>query len=161
MENGQETNDVIEETAVTDGTATKEEPLEDELESSQAAIDELKQALLARDAEVAALSQSLEEARQTVDELGKSLPRAVAAYKELAVKANPDVPVEMIAGDSIEAINESVQNARAIVEKVRREIEAEAARTRIPVGAPQRTPPDMSGLSAREKIQYALGGTQS
>jgi hypothetical protein len=53
--------------------------------------------------------------------------------------------------DALEDSDKARDNAR-------REIEAEAARSRIPAGAPQRTPPDMSGLSAREKIQYGLGG---
>jgi predicted RNase H-like nuclease (RuvC/YqgF family) len=161
MENEQEQNIGIEELEGTDSPGQADETLARELESSQAAIAELEQALAARDAEVAVLNQSLEEARKAVDELGKSLPEAVAAYKGLVVQANPGVPVEMIAGDSIAAINESLGSARTLVERVRREIEAEAARTRIPAGAPQRTPPDMSALSAREKIQYALGGTQS
>jgi hypothetical protein len=67
----------------------------------------------------------------------------------------------MITGGTIEEINKTLQGARALMERVRREIEAEAARTRIPAGAPARTPPDMSALTAREKIQYALGGAQS
>jgi hypothetical protein len=44
------------------------------------------------------------------------------------------------------------------MEKARREIEADALRAKIPAGAPQRIPPDMSALSSREKIQYGLGG---
>jgi ABC-type iron transport system FetAB permease component len=74
------------------------------------------------------------------------------------VAANPGVLAEMITGESIEAINKSLENAKALIERVRQEIEAEASRTRIPSGAPQRTPLDLSVLSPREKIQYAIGG---
>jgi predicted RNase H-like nuclease (RuvC/YqgF family) len=159
MENEQETELTVEERdSEAGGDGQGDEALARELEASQATIDELRQALAARDAETAVLNQSLEEARQARDELGKSLPQAVAAYRELVVQANPGVPEEMIAGDSIEAINASLEGARTLVERVRREIEAENARTRIPAGAPPRTPPDMSALTAREKIQYALGG---
>jgi len=52
-------------------------------------------------------------------------------------------------------------NARALMERVRQEMEAEAAKTRVPAGAPQRAPIDLSSLSAREKIQYAIGGSSS
>jgi predicted RNase H-like nuclease (RuvC/YqgF family) len=158
MENEQEQDVGIEEPEETEVIGSENETMTRELESSRAAIAGLERELESRNAEVAVLNQSLEEARKAVDELGKSLPEAVAAYKGLVVQANPGVPVEMIAGDSIEAVNESLASARTLVERVRREIEAEAARTRIPAGAPQRTPPDMSALSAREKIQYALGG---
>jgi predicted RNase H-like nuclease (RuvC/YqgF family) len=159
MENEQETNIGVEEQgSEAGGPAPANEDLARELEASQTVIDELKQALAAKDAETAALNQSLAEARQALDELGKSLPQAVGAYKELLVLANPGVPEEMITGDSIEAINTSLEGARTLVERVRREIEAETAKTRVPAGAPPRTAPDMSALTAREKIQYALGG---
>ena len=57
-----------------------------------------------------------------------------------------------------EAINRSIENANTLVGRVRQGLEEEASRVRIPAGAPQRTPPDLSALSPREKIQYAIGG---
>ncbi len=65
----------------------------------------------------------------------------------------------MITGDTIDEVDESVKKARAVMEKVRQEMETEAARTRVPYGSPPRSPQDLSGLSAREKIQYAIRGT--
>ena len=76
----------------------------------------------------------------------------------LVVQANPGVPAELITGDTIEEVNVSLKNAQAIVDRVRQEMEAEASKTKIPAGAPQRTPPDLSALSPREKIKYAIGG---
>jgi len=64
----------------------------------------------------------------------------------------------MIKGETIEAINESVKSAKALVERVKQEMRAENARVRVPAGAPQRTLPDLSALSAREKIKYAMEG---
>ncbi len=159
MENEQATNIGVEEPEnAIDSPGQENETLKREVESGKAAIAELKQALAAKDAEIAALNQSLAEARRALDEMGKSLSQAIAAYRELVVQANPGVLAEMITGGSIEEVNTSLKSARALMERVRREIEAEAARTRIPAGAPPRTPPDMSALSPREKIQYALGG---
>jgi anti-sigma factor RsiW len=159
MENEQETELTVDEqdSEVVDYLPENDE-LARELEAGRAVIDELRQALAARDEETAVLNQSLEEARQARDELGKSLAQAVTGYRELVVQANPGVPEEMITGDSIEEVNASLEGARTLVERVRREIEAETARTRVPAGAPPRTPPDLSALTAREKIQYALGG---
>jgi chromosome segregation ATPase len=159
MENEQATNNGVEEPEKEiDSLTLEKETLAGEIESVRAAIAELKQALAAKDAEIGTLNQSLEVARKGLDEGGKAFSQAIAAYKELVLRANPGVLAEMITGGSIEEINKSVENARALMERVRREIEAEAARTRIPAGAPPRTPPDVSALTAREKIQYALGG---
>ncbi len=137
------------------------ESLTRELESRNATIMRLEQALASKDGETADLNRSLDEAKRALDELGKALPQAVAAYKELVVETNPGVLAELITGDSIEEVNESLKNARTLMERVRQEMEAEAAKTRVPAGAPQRAPLDLSALSAREKIQYAIGGSSS
>jgi predicted RNase H-like nuclease (RuvC/YqgF family) len=134
------------------------EALAREIEARVENIARLEQSLAEKDTEIAALTQSLDEARQALDELGQALPQAVAAYKELVVQANPGLLAELITGDTIEAVDASLKQARALVERVRQEMEAEAARTRVPAGSPQRAPLDLSGLSAREKIQYAIGG---
>ena len=144
-----------------DSLKQENESLTRELESRHATIMRLEQALATKDSEIADLNQSLEEAKRALDELGKALPQAVAAYKELIVQANPGILAELITGDSIEEVNESLKNARALVDRVRQEMEAEAAKTRVPAGAPQRAPIDLSTLSAREKIQYAIGGSSS
>jgi len=144
-----------------DNLKQENESLAHELESRDATIIRLEQALATKDSEITALKQSLDEAKRTLDELGKALPQAVAAYKELIVQANPGILAELITGDSIEEVNESLKNARALMERVRQEMEAEVAKTRVPPGAPQRAQLDLSSLSAREKIQYAIGGSSS
>jgi chromosome segregation ATPase len=132
--------------------------LKSELKTKDAAIAGLEQKLADKDGEIAALKQSIEEAKQKMDETGKSLQQAVAAYKELVAQANPGLVAEMIKGETIEEINESLKSARALVERVKQEVGAENARVRVPAGAPQRTPLDLSALSPREKIKYAMEG---
>jgi predicted RNase H-like nuclease (RuvC/YqgF family) len=135
------------------------EALTREAEARTANVTRLEQTLAGKDAEITALKQILDEARQTLDGLGKALAKSVAAYKELIIQANPGLLAELITGDTIEAVDASLKQARALIERVRQEMEAEAARTRVPAGSPQRAPLDLSGLSAREKIQYAIGGS--
>jgi predicted RNase H-like nuclease (RuvC/YqgF family) len=132
--------------------------LVNELKSRDAAIIKLEEVLKAKESEMEALKKDADTLRKTLDEMGKVLSQAVTAYKEAIVQANPGLPAELITGDTIEAVKGSVKNARAIMEKVRQEMEAEAARTRIPAGAPQRAALDLSALSSREKIKYALEG---
>ena len=128
------------------------------LESKNAAIAELEQAVNSKDSEIAILKQSIADSEQRLAEINATLAQAIASYKGLVMQTNPEIPVELLAGDTIEVINESLQNARALVDKVRQGIEAEISKTRVPAGAPQRAPLDLSVLSPREKIQYAIGG---
>ena len=139
----------------------KNEALTRELKSRDATIIRLEQALAGKDSEIAALKQALEEAERKLDDLGKALSQAVAAYKALVVQANPGVLAELIIGETVEEVNESLKNAQALIDRVRQGMEAEASKTRIPAGAPQRATLDLSALSPREKIQYAIGGSSS
>jgi hypothetical protein len=129
-----------------------------ELKARDAAIVKQQLELAGKEIEIAALHKSLDELKGQSAELAEKLAQAVSAYREMVVQANHAVLADMITGDSIEMINDSLAGARAVMDKARREIEAEAARMRVPAGAPQRMPPDMSALSAWEKIQFGLGG---
>ena len=135
------------------------EALNRELKDRDAAILKLEQERAARDSEIVALKQAMEDAEGRIKETGENLTKAVASYKEQVIQGNPGVPADMIVGETVEEIDESLEKALALIEKVRQEMEAEASKMRIPGGAPQRTPMDLSGLSAREKIQYAIGGS--
>ena len=138
-----------------------QETLKGELKSRQAAITSLEQAIAEKDAELVTVKKALDVAGGNLNELGRALALAVASYKELVVQANPGVLAELISGETVEQVNESLKNARALVSRVKQEVEAEATRTRIPAGAPQRVKLDLSTLSPREKIQYAIGGSTS
>jgi hypothetical protein len=118
--------------------------LQREIEAGKTVIEEMKQALAAKESEIA--------------ELNTSLKGAVSAYRELIVQGNPGVLAELISGTSIETINSSLHSARAVMARARQEVEAEAARVKVPAGAPQRTPQDLGGLTAREKIQIGIRG---
>jgi arginine deiminase len=133
------------------------ETLKHELKDRDATILRLEQERADRDSEIAALKQAMADDEGRINEIGENLAKAVASYKEQVIQGNPGVPADMIAGETVEEIDESLKKALALIEKVRQEMEAEAFKMRIPGGAPQRTPMDLSGLSAREKIQYAIG----
>ena len=128
-----------------------------QLAEKNSRISKLEQAMADRDKQDAALKQSVLKLEQKLTELEDSLAQAVSSYRALVVQSNPGVPEELITGDSIEAIDKSVAAAQTLVEKVRKELEAEIAGARVPAGAPLRTPVDLSALSPQEKIQYAIG----
>ena len=90
--------------------------------------------------------------------MSNSLTEAVASYRGLVIESHPEVLEELVAGDGIESINESLEKAQDLVSRVKQGLETEITLAKIPAGAPERTSPDLSSLSSREKIQYALGG---
>jgi len=136
----------------------EKETLNGELKAKEATIDELQEALASRDTEIAGLKQTITEAEEKLTQINDSLAQTVASYRELVAAAHPEIPPELITGDSVESIDESLRNAQALVDKVKQGIEAEVSKTRVPAGAPQRMPLDLSVLSPREKIEYAIGG---
>jgi septal ring factor EnvC (AmiA/AmiB activator) len=143
----------------------KQEPNPNGEENSRVAeleglIAERDEALAAKEQRIAELEQALaekDELEQKLAEREESLAQAISSYRALIVKYNPSVSEEQIVGDSIEEIDASLAGAQALINRVRQELEAEMAAARIPAGAPQRTPADLSTLSPRDKIQYAIG----
>ena len=132
-----------------------------ELASSDSRISELEQLVVDRDDQIAALKQSVAESEQKLTDLNNVLTQTISSYRALVIRLNPGVPEELITGDTIEEIDESLANAQTLIDRVRQELEVEIAAAKVPAGAPQRTPVDLSALSPREKIQYAIGGFSS
>jgi len=130
----------------------------EELPVASARIVELEQVVAGKDSEITSLQQTKDELEDRLTVLSNSLAEAVAGYKSMVVQANPEIVEELISGDTVESINDSLEKAKALVSKVRQGIETEISLAKVPAGAPERTPPDLSTLSAREKIQYAIGG---
>ena len=146
----------LENIAQTGSVSGEKEDLDEKLKFRDARIIGLEQLLAAKESETAALKNELDGLKQALDGRNKALAQATADFKQMLVEANPGLPPELIGGDTITAVKDSLKYARAVVDKVRQEIDAAAARTRIPAGAPQRAAPDLSGLSPREKIQQGL-----
>ena len=123
-------------------------------------INELEQQVAGKDEQLSVLKQAEADFEERMANISSSLSEAVAAYKDLVVQSTPEVLEELITGDSIEAVNESVNQAKALVSRVREGVEAQISLIKVPSGAPGRIAPDFSGLSPREKIQYAIGKTK-
>ncbi len=96
------------------------------------------------------------EANSRADNLAGSLKTIFAGYKTLIVQANPDVPVELLSGETVEALEGSLARARELIGRVKKNLEATNSADRVPAGAPQRGNPDTAGLSSREKIKLGV-----
>ncbi|MFH1662316.1 MAG: hypothetical protein ABH934_00085 [Chloroflexota bacterium] len=131
---------------------------EKELASRDRQNSKLEQAIADKDSQITSLKQALAKSEEQDKRLTDSLFQAVSSYRSVIISANPEVPEELISGDSIETIDKSLTRAEKLVSQVRQGLEAEAMQTRFPSGAPVRTPPDLSALSPKDKIKYAMGG---
>ena len=164
-ENGNEETKKSEESEENRNTA----PAPEDLEAIRAQLQEERQARAAaqafldeKDRRIAELEASLSEAKQASEasavehaQVREARDRAVAKYLNMAKALNPAVPEGIIAGETIEEIDASVEKGKAIVEAVKAAMEAEAKGTKVPAGAPTRGSINLEGLSPREKI--ALG----
>ncbi len=141
----------------TESPAGGEKMPEVELLALKARVVELEQSVAGKEDEITGLKQTGQEMRNSLTAVNDLLSKAVASYKAVVVRANPEVIEELISGDSIASIDDSLSMAKELVGKVRRGVESEISLARVPAGAPERTSPDLSALSPREKIQYAIG----
>jgi len=125
---------------------------------AQTRVAELEAALAQKDSEMAAVKESARGLEEKLAASGAALVDAVGQYRALVLQANPGIADELIAGESIAAVNESLAKAKSLVGRVRKSVEKEMSRTRVPIGSPGRTSADLSALSPREKINYGIGG---
>ena len=107
-------------------------------------------------ARIARLEQDISSRDSELTAIKESLSGAVAKYRAALLATALEIPAELVKGESIDQIDASLEQARGIVSKVRQQLEAEAEANKVPAGAPQRTPQDLSALSPAEKIAYAL-----
>ncbi|OGN99614.1 MAG: hypothetical protein A2Y59_05790 [Chloroflexi bacterium RBG_13_52_14] len=128
---------------------TREPESQTEVHSSEATTDLLQ-------AKIVQLEQTIASRDNELSTLKDSLSGAVVKYRAALLDGMPDVPGDLVKGTTIEEIDSSLEQARGIVAKVKQQLESEAEAKRVPAGAPQRTPQDLSALTPAEKIAYAL-----
>jgi len=141
-----------------------------QLEDEQKAKAELRESLEKKDFVIAdletkhgELEAALSEAKQgsevgaaALTAAAEAKQQAVAKYLQAVKALNPQVPEDIITGETIEEIDASVEKAKATVEAVKQSLQAEAAATKVPAGAPTRGAISLEGMSPREKIAYAI-----
>lgn len=143
-------------------TATQEElaATKAELETLQETVADAEARATHLDSQLTQANEELEVARGESEtreqDLTAQLRSAAERYRELALEQTPELPAELVSGATVDEIDESLERARETVSKVRGHLESQAQAGRVPVGAPPRSEPDLSGLSTEEKISYGL-----
>ncbi|MEX2247936.1 MAG: hypothetical protein WEC75_14780 [Dehalococcoidia bacterium] len=126
---------------------------------AQTALDEaseLRERLRASDEATAAASEREASLEARLDESASRVQAAAVRYREAVLRAEPGLPDELIAGVTVEEVDASLEAARAVVGRVRTQLEERAQAGRVPVGAPARSEPDASAMTPEQKIRYGL-----
>lgn len=108
------------------------------------------------EASVTQLQSALEEKDAELVALREQVASAAAKYRVSLLAATPEIPEELVQGETVEEVEASLASARKMVEKVKKQLESQVASERVPAGAPVRSGPDLTALSPKEKIAYAL-----
>jgi uncharacterized protein involved in exopolysaccharide biosynthesis len=136
------------------------ETLREELESARAEVAGLAERLADREARAATLEEAGAGLRREVEAAHAARRNAVARYREVVLAHAPELPAELVTGDTLEDIDRAVQAARGIVARVRDQITAAEFARPVPAGSPIRRGPDTAAMSAGEKIRYGLASRE-
>ena len=153
MENENKESQETRETTNEVSTHEDLEVIKAQLEEEQATFAEAK---VADEAALAEKDARIAELLAEGAAISEANALAVAKYLDAVRLANPTIPQDIIAGDTIEEIDASVEKAQAIAEAVKKKLEAETKETRVPVGAPPRAEISLEGLTPREKIAAGI-----
>jgi len=139
-----------------------------QLEEEQKAKSTLEEAMAEKDTRLAELEAALSEAKQGSEASATELAsvkeardEAVSKYLGMAKASNPQVPQDMISGETIAEIDASVEKGKGLVSAVKKTLESETAAAKVPAGAPTRGE-TTEGMSNKEMIAAGLrqkGGT--
>jgi outer membrane murein-binding lipoprotein Lpp len=98
----------------------------------------------------------LETLRQALDAKVADARAAAHRYRHLLMVSEPELPAELVSGETVSEIDEAAVRARQTVAKVRQHLETQAQALRVPTGAPARGAPDTSAMTPAEKIRLGL-----
>jgi len=145
------------------------ETVKAQLEEEQKAKTTLEEAMAQKDARLAELEAALSEAKQGSEASATELAsvkeardQAVTKYLGMAKASNPQVPGDMITGETIAEIDSSVEKSKGLVSAVKKTLESETAAAKVPAGAPTRGAISLEGMSPKDKIAAGIqqkGGT--
>jgi len=130
--------------------------LEETLAQLRQEQSQLSASLGEAQAQVAARDEELAGLRQEAEALQVSLKAAASKYRDVLLAGRPDVPPDLVSGETVEEVDQQLDAALRMVAQLRSHLESQAQALRVPTGAPARRAADLSALSPGEKIAYGL-----
>jgi chromosome segregation ATPase len=165
MTENHETQSQEQAAAVLNGQSTDEQlaAITAQLEEERKARADIEASVAAKDTRIQELEAEVQQATGERDqltgriaELQEVTNRAVESYRSVVVRANPQLPPDLITGTTIEEVDRAMDRARSITDQVRKNLEAQAAATRVPAGAPAQQAPSLEGLTSRQLIEQGI-----
>jgi hypothetical protein len=132
--------------------------------AAEAALVSMNTRITELQATVSVVTQAGETAAGELAQAKEAYTKATAKYLAMVKAANPTIPGDIIAGQTIEDIDASLAKAQSIATAIKANLAAQAKEAKVPAGAPTRGEISLEGLSPREKIAAGIhqkGGTQS
>ncbi|GAI13448.1 unnamed protein product [marine sediment metagenome] len=168
-QNGTQQTPATPETQGTQQTQQTLETIKAQLEEEQKANATLKEAMEKKDFTIAdletkrgelesALSKAKQGSEASTAELASAKEarnQAVSKYLGMARAANPQVPEDMISGETIAEIDASVEKGKGLVAAVKKTLGSEAAAAKVPAGAPTRGE-STEGMTNKELIAAGI-----
>jgi outer membrane protein TolC len=110
----------------------------------------------------AELEEALAALREELHRAHTARREAVHRYRAALLAQSPELPAELVTGETVEEVEATVQRARELVARVRDQLATDTGRAAppaeaaVPAGSPPRRPPDLDALSPTEKIRLGL-----
>lgn len=112
------------------------------------------------DGERERLTAELASSEAALDAERSATQAALARYRDALLAAEPELPPDLVHGETLEELDESVAAARGAVARIRDRLQGEpaagAAEGGFPVGAPARAGASHLALTPQEKIASGL-----
>lgn len=128
---------------------------------SSARLTEIESLLKERELVITDLQNTLTATKSAADKSAGDvkereliIAKTLTALRLSLLQAHPDIPEELLTGQNVAELQDSLVKATVLVAKIK----AQAPVVMGPAGAPARSGPDWSTMSPREKIVHALKG---
>lgn len=133
-----------------------ETALREELEAARGETAALAERLAEREAHAAQAEERSAELRRELERAREGQRVAVFRFRDAALAAAPELPGDLVAGETVEEVERAIERARAVVAHVRGHDARTPVVPSVPAGSPARRGPDTSAMSAMQKIRMGI-----
>jgi hypothetical protein len=119
------------------GSSPSASPADKRIRDLQGTADRLRNQVKAQETAIQGLQGNLTE--------------AIDKYRQALLQQHPQVPADLVKGNTVAELDNSLEQAQAVVDRVKQHLTE-----KVPAGAPQRSGIDISSMSPGEKITYGL-----
>lgn len=116
----------------------------------------LQRRLAEREESLATQTVELEDLRAGVSEAREQARDAVLRVRQYMLEREPELPEDLVAGETVADLDAAATQARQTVAQVRQHLEQRAQSVRVPAGAPPRGSQEPEPMTAAEKIRAGL-----